>query len=160
MESATIRPVIGGTRQHARQVGFEVSTEPLDGGTAVVSVIGAVDVATAPALRHALLAAAANRLTEVVIDLTDRSFLDSQGLHALLAARSRLEQSGRTLALVISRPGLLKVFRVTGLEETFAIHPSLHAALDRHGGGNHGSISALSLDGDPRRLTTSTESRR
>src|SRR6188472_930151 len=84
MESATIRPVIGGTRQHARQVGFEVSTEPLDGGTAVVSVIGAVDVATAPALRHALLAAAANRLTEVVIDLTHCSFLDSQGLHALL----------------------------------------------------------------------------
>ena len=71
-------------------------------GSAVVSVMGDVDVATAPALEHTLRGAADDQTHEVIVDLTGCTFLDSQGLGALVATKRRLERSNRRLALVLS----------------------------------------------------------
>jgi anti-sigma B factor antagonist len=115
---------------------FVAATEQLDSGTPVVSVLGEVDVATATALAQTLLGVTEDWTGEVIVDLTGCSFLDSRGLTALVATRARLDRSNRALALVVSNPGVLRIFRITKCDELFEIYPSLDAAVNRNGNGN------------------------
>jgi anti-sigma B factor antagonist len=115
---------------------FVAATEQLEGGTPVVSVMGEVDIATAPAFEQTLLGVAEDRTGEVIVDLTGCSFLDSRGLTALVATRARLERSHRQLALVLSNPNVLKIFELTGFDRQFQIYPSLRAAVGPAGSGH------------------------
>jgi anti-sigma B factor antagonist len=63
------------------------------GARLVVSVMGEVDYATAPALEQTLRGVADDRTDEVIVDLTGCTFLDSQGLRALIATKGRLHPS-------------------------------------------------------------------
>ena len=94
----------------------------------VLAVAGELDVYTAPTLRTEIgdrLAAGQSRL---VVDLTDVEFVDSTGLGILVAGLTACQQAGGTLSLVCSRPSLLKLLRITGLDEVFAVHPTAAAA--------------------------------
>ena len=124
------RRVMPGTSQR-----FVAAVDQLDNGTPVVSVMGEVDMATAPSLEQALLDATEDRTGEVIVDLTGCNFFDSTGLHALLATREQLERSNRPLTVALSNPSVLKIFQITGLDELFEIYPSLRAAA---GGNGHG----------------------
>jgi anti-sigma B factor antagonist len=119
---------------------FVAATEQLESGTPVVSVMGEVDLATAPAFARTLLGAAEDGRGEVIVDLTGCSFLDSRGLGALLATRGRLEHSNRRLALVLSNPNVMRIFRMTQFDEIFEIYPTLAEAVNGNGNGNgHGN---------------------
>ena len=111
------------------------ATDQLEGGTPVVSVVGEIDIATAPAFEQTLLGVAEDRTGEVIVDLTGCSFLDSRGLTALVATRARLQRSHRALALVLSNPNVLKIFQLTGFDRHFQIYPSLGAAVGAGRGG-------------------------
>jgi anti-sigma B factor antagonist len=115
---------------------FVAATEQLESGAPVVSVMGEVDLATAPALEQTLLGVAEDGTGEVIVDLTACSFLDSSGLTALLATRGRLERSDRSLALVLSNPSVMRVFQITQFDQLFEIYPSLAAAVNGNGNGN------------------------
>lgn len=131
-----------GPRRFARRVmpgatqRFVAFTEQLDSGAPVVSVMGEVDRATAPALEQTLLGVADDGAGETIVDLTRCSFLDSRGLGVLVATRGRLARSNRRLALVLPRPSVLRIFQITQFDELFEIYPSLRAAVDRDGDGN------------------------
>jgi anti-sigma B factor antagonist len=114
------------------------TTEQLDTGAPVVSVMGEVDLATVLALEQTLLGVTEDRTGDVIVDLTGCSFLDSRGLGALNAARARLERSERRLALVLANQSVLRLFQITQFDELFEIYPSLRAAVDRDGNGNGG----------------------
>ena len=77
----------------------------------MVSVTGEVDLATVPALERTLRAATELRTRELILDLTRCSFLDAGGLGVLSDTRARLARSNRALALVLSQPIVLKIFR-------------------------------------------------
>jgi anti-sigma B factor antagonist len=109
---------------------FAASTEQLDSGTPVISVTGELDLATVPALERTLRSAAEGRRGEVIVDLTACSFFDARGLALLNETRARLARSNRVLALVLTRPTDLKIFRITGFDRRFPIYPSLRAAVD------------------------------
>ncbi len=95
----------------------------------VLEVGGEVDVYTAPALR--------DRITDVldagqhllVIDLGGVEFLDSTGLGVLVAGLNRAREVGGSLALVCPQERVLKLFRITGLDEVFTVHGTVDEAL-------------------------------
>ena len=68
-------------------------------GTAVVAVRGDVDLYTAPLLWEAIDGAIANVPHELVIDLSDVSFLDSSGLSVLVKAHKRLSPVDGTVVV-------------------------------------------------------------
>jgi anti-sigma B factor antagonist len=133
--SAGARPNSNGLRRSSRRVTpgashrFVAATEQRDGRALVVSVMGEVDLATALALEQTLLGAVEDGKGEVIVDFTGCSFLDSRGLRALIATRARLERSNRRLALVVSNPSVLRIFKITQCDQLFEIHPSLRAAV-------------------------------
>lgn len=109
---------------------FQVSVSQ-QGGAAVVTAVGEVDVSTAPELRQRLREQPEDAL--VVVDLSDVTFLDSTGLGVLVAALKRIRESGAggELRLVVNRPQVTKVLEVTGLSGVFSIFASLDEALTR-----------------------------
>ena len=115
---------------------FVAATEQLGNGAPLVSVMGDVDLATALAFEQTLLGATEDGTGEIIVDLSACSFLDSRGLGALLATRARLEQSNRRLALVLSNPSVMRIFRITHFDALFEIHPTLAAAVNGNVNGH------------------------
>lgn len=109
---------------------FEAASEPLDRGIHVVSVRGEVDLATGREFERALSAVPENGVASVIVDLTDCSFMDSAGLHLLTLAQQRIDGAGGRVAVVSANRSVLRVFRLTELDELFAIYPSRAAALN------------------------------
>ena len=97
------------------------------GRRAVVAVAGEVDIQTAADLQTAI-ATASNRALEIWVDLTDTTFMDSSGLHALVSARAHLIEAGRRLVLICPQGRVLRVLTLTGLDRLFEIHATRGAA--------------------------------
>jgi anti-anti-sigma factor len=124
------RRVASGARQR-----FVAAADQLDNGTPVLSVMGDVDLATAPALEEMLFDLAETAEGDVIVDLGGCSFLDSAGLRALIAAGRRLEHSDRSLGVVLSNPAVMRVFQITRSDHWFEIYPSLRAVRNGNGHG-------------------------
>ncbi len=107
---------------------FSVTTRAID-DFRIVDVAGEVDVFSAPELANQLtqLFDAGRRI--VMVDLTAVTFLDSTGLGTLVAARNRAEEAGGQLPVIGSGDRVMKLFRITGLEDVFEIYPSIDAAI-------------------------------
>jgi anti-sigma B factor antagonist len=110
------------------RVNLSVSTEDVDGHR-VVSVRGEVDVYSAPTLRKCLQESMDEQYNDLIVDLTDIAFIDSTGLGVLVAGQNRAGELGGKLSVVCSQERVLKLFRITGLDEVFAIHPTRDEAL-------------------------------
>ncbi len=98
-------------------------------GVPVVAAPEEIDIANAGRLRAALLDAAVHGHGRFVVDLTRTRFCDTAGLHALVAAHRRTLTDGGQLLLVASRPGVLRIFEITGLDRVIPHAASLEEAL-------------------------------
>ena len=90
---------------------FEISSIPEGTG---FKLVGELDVATVPKLTKALLEQPI-RGTPVTLDLSELTFVDSCGIHAILAVASSLNGNG---PLVIANPTgtVMRVFEILGLD--------------------------------------------
>jgi anti-sigma B factor antagonist len=100
-----------------RALSVEVEHE---GPAITLSVKGDLDAATAPELANLCLAAFDEGARELVIDLTDTSFLDSSGLRALIGARQLFADEGALRLSHASEP-VLRLLDLTGLTDFFAL---------------------------------------
>ena len=95
----------------------------------VVSLGGEIDLATQGELRAMLNDQIVSGNVNLVLDLTDVSFLDSTGIGALIGTRRRVHAFQGSLVIVCPDETLLKIFTITGLEKVFDIRPTLDSAL-------------------------------
>jgi anti-sigma B factor antagonist len=96
----------------------------------VLEIGGEIDVYTAPRLRERLTVMLAAGEKHIVVDLGRVEFLDSTGLGVLVGTHRRLRASEGSLNLVCPHERLLKIFRITGLDTVFSIHPSVEDATN------------------------------
>ena len=106
----------------------EITTEPLGPDTAVVAVTGEITFSNVTALDRQIVVALADA-TNLVVDLTDVTFIDSSGLSTLLTASARAREHGGTVALVLAQDEPPSIFRFRGVDRLLALHPSRAAAL-------------------------------
>ncbi len=95
----------------------------------VLEVGGEIDVYTAPRLRERLVELVGDGVRQIVVDMERVEFLDSTGLGVLVGGLKRVRAQGGHLVLVCSQERILKIFRITGLERVFDIHPSVEEAV-------------------------------
>jgi anti-sigma B factor antagonist len=98
-------------------VEFTVTSLESDGAT-TVAVAGEIDLATAPALRAALLAATG----DLTVDLAAVSFMDSSGLGALVAAQKHTVGSGHRFSVRNETTLVERTMKLTGVYDFF--HPN------------------------------------
>jgi anti-sigma B factor antagonist len=109
-------------------VELSVTTSQQD-DVCVVTVTGEVDVHTAAQLRGALDEEIAAGRTKIVLDLDGVGFLDSTGLGVLVGRLKLVRNHSGWLRIVCSSDRVLRVFRITGLDKVFGIHPSVAEAV-------------------------------
>ena len=96
-----------------------------ESGHTVLELAGEVDVYTAPALRDRiteLLDAGQRRL---IVDLATVEFIDSTGLGVLVGSLNRAKELGGRLDLVCPQERVLKLLRITGLDDVFTVRGSV-----------------------------------
>jgi anti-anti-sigma factor len=98
-------------------------------GHTIVTLHGELDAVAAPALRDHLLGTLDDSARLLILDLGEVSFSDSAGLDALLGTHRRAAGLGITLCLVAPRPQVAKLLRITGLDRSLSVHPTLTDAL-------------------------------
>jgi len=103
--------------------------DSLEGDVPVLAVSGEIDLATAPLLRERLDAHLDAGTSTIVVDLREATFLDSTALGVLVNGLKRCREAGGDLPVVLVEERIMKLFAITGLHETFAIWPSVEAAL-------------------------------
>jgi anti-sigma B factor antagonist len=91
----------------------------------VVQPSGEIDMVNAPTLRAALVDF---DRPDIIVDLTGVEFIDSTGLGVLVGAAARARKRDGELRVVCPRPGIRKVFAITGLDAVFAIAADLNEA--------------------------------
>jgi len=96
-------------------------------GLPIVSTPDEIDIANAPELRDALLTASVNA-SVVIVDMTETTFCDSNGLHPLVSICQLLQDNGGELRTVCTPP-VLRAMAATGDDQLLRIFASLPEAL-------------------------------
>ena len=108
---------------------FEITDRKVDDDTHVVSVCGEIDLFTAPEFKQRMSAPIDEGRSNLVVDLSKTTFIDSSSLGVLIGAHRRLKLRGGELLVVCSNDAIAKTFKITGLDGVFTIAPTIEAAL-------------------------------
>ncbi len=101
-----------------------------EAGAIVIEVTGELDIATVPELDRAF-AEASRGQGPLLVDLCATSFVDSTGLHSLLAARHRITAQGRRFALASPAGGqFAQLLEMTGSDQAFVCFADRVTALE------------------------------
>jgi anti-sigma B factor antagonist len=92
-------------------------------GRTVVAVRGEVDALTTPQFGTEVGEVVRGATTDVVVDLSDSTFIDSTGLHVLLNAQRRLTRKGCRLSVVCGTSPVRRAFELARLTETLGLEP-------------------------------------
>jgi anti-sigma B factor antagonist len=105
------------------------TAEPLCDETTAVAVVGEVTFSNVVDFDRALGDALDGGARNLVVDLTDMTFIDSSGLSSLLTASARARESGWTVALVLAQGEPPSIFRFRGVDRLLALYPSRAEAV-------------------------------
>jgi len=109
---------------------FSVSIEHRDSVT-VVRVTGELDVFSVSTLRESLdeVVIEAVGTTNLVVDLTGLTFMDSSGLGALVRTQKKVRVLRGTFGVVCGEGPVLRLLNITGLSHVLRVSDTLEAAI-------------------------------
>ena len=92
----------------------------------LVSLHGEHDLATAPALQDAL----GPLFGDVLVDLSECTFVDSTVIGALIAAAQDMQREGHTLSLVVppENVNVARTLEIVRIREIVRVHPRIPGA--------------------------------
>lgn len=105
-------------------------SEVTDGGVRVLELAGELEVSTLRSLEGRLLAAVKDAGC-VVLDGMHLTFIDSSGMRLLLGALRVVDRARGCLVLACANPTVLRLFSVTGMDQTLEITPTREGAVAR-----------------------------
>lgn len=82
---------------------------------------GELDVASAPALEHAVARALAGQGGRFRLDVRGTMFMDSTGARSLLHVHNRVEELGRQLVVVAPTRAVRRVLELMGLNQVIEV---------------------------------------
>jgi anti-sigma B factor antagonist len=105
-----------GTVTMGRPAQLEIERK-VESGNARLMVEGELDIATVPRLERAAEATLDQHLSELVIDLSGLTFMDSTGLRFFIELYDDASEHGWTLTLLHPAGDPLRVFQLSGTED-------------------------------------------
>jgi anti-sigma B factor antagonist len=107
---------------------FGIDRREVDARTSIVSIEGDLDLSTAPQLKWMLIDSLQAGQVQLVVDLSQTTFMDSTALGVLIGVNRGLD-AGSRLAIVCPESKVLKIFELSGMDGAFAVFDTLPAAL-------------------------------
>jgi anti-sigma B factor antagonist len=111
------------------EVNITIHTQQVNEHCASVTLAGRLDAGNAQMIKETLIQLINGGAIHLVVDLAQVPFIDSAGLAALVSALKATRRVGGSVSLSGVQPQARTVFSLTMLDQVFAIHPSLEAAL-------------------------------
>jgi anti-sigma B factor antagonist len=99
----------------ALELAYQVAAD----GRATVRVRGELDIATADQAYAYLRDVVDSQDGPVMMNLSGLTFCDAAGLGVLARVAGHARRSGRSLKLTAARPSLVRIMRITGMDEAF-----------------------------------------
>ncbi len=100
------------------------------GDTPVAAIAGEVDASNVGAVGDALRGLLTNRSTELIIDLTPTTYLDSAGINLMFSLGDELRSRQLTLRLVIAGGSpIARMLKITSLDRAYPTYPTVAEAL-------------------------------
>ena len=97
------------------------------GSQAVITMPAEIDSTNADQVLQALLTAAQPEVPVLVIDMTETTFCDSAGVHAVVTAYRQAAETGTQLRLAVT--AVQRIFTLIGADQLMPVYPALDAAL-------------------------------
>jgi len=110
-------------------VNITIHTQQVNERCASVTLAGRLDAGNAQMIKETLMQLINGGAIHLVVDLAQVPFIDSAGLAALVSALKATRRVGGSVLLSGVQPQARTVFSLTMLDQVFAIHPNLEAAL-------------------------------
>ncbi len=106
-----------------------------DGNIGTMRLKGECDLAHREAVGRAASRAMQSRPVDLVLDLSEVSFIDSSGIHALVELAEHAAQHRIRLSIVPGPPAVQRVFQICGLDRglPFTGRTSISGAAHRDG---------------------------
>lgn len=120
--------VMGATTDFARAMQLVLAYSSTGDGSATVSARGELDIATADQAYTYLRDVIDSQRGPLTVNLSELTFCDAAGLGALARLAGHARQAGRQVKLAAARPSLLRIMRITGMDQAFPEirTPALH----------------------------------
>ncbi|MEU6911499.1 STAS domain-containing protein [Streptomyces coeruleorubidus] len=99
-------------------------------GLAVATVVGDVDVHTAPTLRSGALEIIQQGHPRLVLDLAQVGFCDSAGLSAIIGIWHAAQEAGGSLSLATVPDRLMRMLSMTGVDSLLPVHATAADVTD------------------------------
>ena len=112
-ENGEMQAVFGLAQALQLELAYQVAAD----GKATVRVRGELDIATADQAYAYLRDVVDSQDGPVLMNLSELSFCDAAGLGVLARVAGHARRSGRSLKLTAARPALLRIMRITGMDE-------------------------------------------
>lgn len=122
---AALQPLVGNTMDHSS------ITLPVErrGSRVIVTVPEFVGPAVHDQVRDQILAHFGPGTATMIIDMSEATFIDASGLAVLMAAHHRAAAHGCSISVVAPHPMVTRMFFLSGADQEFTVHPSVHEAL-------------------------------
>jgi anti-anti-sigma factor len=103
----------------AQALQLELAYQVAADGKATVRVCGELDIATADQAYAYLRDVVDSQPGPVTMNLAELTFCDAAGLGVLARVAGHARRSGRSIELVAARPSMVRIMRITGMDEAF-----------------------------------------
>lgn len=113
------------------QAQLAITEDDLGEGAYVIFLKGELDLSTVGRLGRRLDELIGGGAKAIVVDLIELTFIDSTGLATLLNALRNVRRRNGRLALACTNPTVLRLFEITGTDETFDIFADRAPAIER-----------------------------
>lgn len=90
----------------------------------VLLLKGSIDISNSDALRQQAVDLINGGATNLLIDCSEVTFMDSSGLGALVMALKTMREAKGKLAICSIPDQIKMLFRLTGMDKVFTIYPS------------------------------------
>jgi anti-sigma B factor antagonist len=97
---------------------------------AVLSLDGRLNMVSAPQLKATITDSVAAGRTQVVVDLSAVTFMDSSGLGALIAGLKAARQASGDLRMTGANEQVRTVLKLTNLDRVLRLYDTVQAATD------------------------------
>jgi anti-sigma B factor antagonist len=101
---------------------FEVSTKWQE-NCPVIHLRGELDFGVLSTLSAELDTVLSKQPNELLLDVHELLFIDSEGVKVIVAAYERLGAWGGKFELYGARPAILRVFQILGFDQHFSLNP-------------------------------------
>jgi anti-sigma B factor antagonist len=109
---------------------FEVRDWAVDPDAHVVVASGEIDLHAAPSLREMLGSLTEQGQLNLVLDMSEATFLDSSAIAALVAHIHNVAPLGGALTVVCANENVLRILQVSGVAQALTIRATVEEALE------------------------------